>query len=290
MKQELVGYGIAIQTFSTPIVQFYPTLSFEIEEALLKPPGGPQVEIKKLRLAGNELSAELVIFDQSFLLKAILHYSGQYLTYVLNTKRYPIVTPIITVQKGAISAGGTVSWGKELKAPLLTLRGADLNLTLTGTKHDLTVPKFTLDFLQGRSAITFNGIDLRELLELNKQEYIEADGACSGSMQLVSGRQGFSVSDGKLLSDREGSIRYRGQPSGQQSLEFVQKAMSDFKYSHFSGDFSYLPDGNLTLKLRLEGKSPALNTERPVNVNLSLEKNLLSLYRVLTIESGVLGR
>lgn len=74
---------------------------------------------------------------------------------------------------------------------------------------------------------------------------------------------------------------------GIEGLEVAARALSDYRYDDLVADLSYDPGGRMEIGLSMRGYSPALNTRRPVNVNLRVEENLLSLLRSLRIISEI---
>jgi len=63
--------------------------------------------------------------------------------------------------------------------------------------------------------------------------------------------------------------------------DFVIKAMEDFQYDTLQTKVSYQPDGQLDLTIQLQGKSPRIDTNRPIHLNLNVEQNLLYLLKSL---------
>ena len=49
----------------------------------------------------------------------------------------------------------------------------------------------------------------------------------------------------------------------------------------------YQPDGTLNVQFHIEGKSPSLDTNRPVHLNINSEQNVLSLLESLKYTQGL---
>ena len=71
--------------------------------------------------------------------------------------------------------------------------------------------------------------------------------------------------------------------SGTPGMDIAAKALQDYRYTFLKSSVTYEPDGRLLLGLELQGKSPKLNTSRPVHVNLNVEQNVLKLLKSLSI-------
>ena len=141
------------------------------------------------------------------------------------------------------------------------------------------------------SPIELRGLSLAQLVALHKQEYIEAEGSIDATIPLTHTALGFSVVGGSLSSVGGGWIKYHGTPpsseSEQSALTVTQRALREYRFTSLAAQIGYAADGTLTIAAQLRGSSPALNTERPVHVNLTLEENLLELFKSLQIANDI---
>lgn len=141
-----------------------------------------------------------------------------------------------------------------------------------------------------KGLLSVRKMDLGELCKLHKQDYVDATGTVSGTLPFTLTSEGLSVAKGEVSSDTEGQIRYLGEGSPEvlgPAGSIAEKALRDFRYSKISSELTYSTNGDLIVSAHLEGKSPLLNTTRPVVVNLSLQENLLELLRTLRIAEEV---
>jgi hypothetical protein len=70
-------------------------------------------------------------------------------------------------------------------------------------------------------------------------------------------------------------------------MEVAANALRNYHFTELESDVEYKPDGQLELRLALKGKSPELNTSRPVHVNLTLEQNVLELLKSLQMVNTI---
>ncbi len=140
------------------------------------------------------------------------------------------------------------------------------------------------------SPIDLRGLSLRELVSLHKQEYIEAEGRVDVTIPVEFSNSGITVTDGRLSSVGDGWIKYHGTSiakEDQSLLGVTERALQEYRFNSLQAQLSYAPTGALSIGAQLQGTSPALNTDRPVHVNVALEENLLELFKSLQIANDV---
>lgn len=186
-----------------------------------------------------------------------------------------------------------------LSRPTVTLEtsehGKDFVVSLLQSQAELLggtigVTDGTLKRGEASATVRFCGIGLGALLALYKQSYIEADGLVAGELPIVFSGGEFAVRGGHILSEGGGSIRYLGTSGGAApagSLSFAEQALQDYQYHTLSAEIGYEPAGDLNIEAHLTGTSPALNIQRPINVNLSLQENLRDLLHSLRIADDI---
>lgn len=141
--------------------------------------------------------------------------------------------------------------------------------------------------------LTLHKLSLENLATLYGREMIFATGIVDGSIPLrLNTEKGIYVDAGSLQA-REPGGRLQLGPSlveklaGAPGMDTAARALQDYRYSKLSASVTYEPEGTLGLGFSLEGSSPALNTTRPVHVNLNVEQNLLSLLKSLRMVQGI---
>ena len=146
---------------------------------------------------------------------------------------------------------------------------------------------------RSRNACIFSlhGLDLAAILALHKVEGLDVSGRINGQVPVSLNKEGFSVSDGSLINSGDGGvIQYLPSNEALKSSpysEYVLKALEDYRYHSLNASLTYEPDGTLVAGLELQGRSPKLETSRPVHLNLRAEQNLLSLLKSLQYSQGL---
>ena len=96
---------------------------------------------------------------------------------------------------------------------------------------------------------------------------------------------------GEIWQNGSGTISYQPEDSTAMKKaglpDFVIKAMEDFRYHTLQTKVSYQPDGQLDLSIRLQGKSPRIDSNRPIHLNLNVEQNLLYLLKSLGYSGAI---
>jgi len=140
--------------------------------------------------------------------------------------------------------------------------------------------------IEVENTIFLNNIDLSELITVQSVKGLEISGKIDGTLPYRFDDSGLRISEGKLQNTRSGGvIRYtlpEGTDPGDSPLtDYALKALEEFHYDHLSASAQYSPSGELRVGLHLEGKSPKLETSRPVHLNINSEQNILSLLQSL---------
>ncbi len=176
--------------------------------------------------------------------------------------------------------------------PKITIRNLSASL-FGGTVSD--------DFLvydpqqpEVKSTIRLNNIDLARLVTSQQVKGLEVTGRIEGSLPIILDKTGLRMDEGKLKNTGNGGlIKYT--LAGHTGLKkspltgLALKALEDFHYNLLSATAKYNPDGELQVSLHLEGKSPGLDTSRPVHLNINTEQNLLSLLKSLRYSRSLTG-
>jgi hypothetical protein len=70
-------------------------------------------------------------------------------------------------------------------------------------------------------------------------------------------------------------------------MKVVLEALDDFHYSVLSSKVSYDTNGKLVLALNLQGRNPALEAGRAINLNINLEEDIPALITSLQLSSQI---
>lgn len=159
----------------------------------------------------------------------------------------------------------------------------DLRMELLGGTARADQFRIDVSNLDTSIALEIDGVQLSLIAQLAEFDDIEVSGALSGMIPVTMTNGQLTVDNGNLESVAPGgAIRYQSQSIDKtSSLGFAQRALSNLQYERLSSDVTYTPEGDLKLKMRLEGINPDVDPLQPVILNLSVENNIPKLLRSL---------
>ncbi|WP_456473611.1 intermembrane phospholipid transport protein YdbH family protein [Desulfolithobacter sp.] len=151
----------------------------------------------------------------------------------------------------------------------------------------VVAPRIKYDLVSRTADFTLNlrQVDLEEILKLYPVSGLEVSGSVSGLLPIHVRGLDVRVRDGRLVAEPPGGvIRYRPEKDyDKQGLTGITlRALRELHYRNLDVEVSYLPDGTLDLNFHFKGKSPELDPDRPVHLNINTSQNLLSLLRSLS--------
>lgn len=177
-------------------------------------------------------------------------------------------------------------------APRLSLSAFSLS-ALDGI---IAVPPLSFNPLQPQidTRIAVSALALERLLALYPQQGLYGQGLLGGALPLRLDGHQLSIRQGQLISQGEGGvIRYRPTADvalmGQQNpgIQLALDALTDFRFDLLDLTLDYAPDGEAVMRARLKGRNPDWQQGRPVDLNLTIEENLLDLLRTLRLSDRV---
>ncbi|QGS60328.1 YdbH domain-containing protein [Shewanella algae] len=170
-------------------------------------------------------------------------------------------------------------------------RDADIQVRGQGEllKGQMLLPSFRLRLNAPSNAyLVLQGLSLEELLAIQPQEGIYADGIFDGVLPVFITDGQVSVKGGRLAARAPGGlIKVGNNPAvaqmraGQPYLDFAFSTLEHLQYSTLASTYDMAPDGEAWLKVEVKGKAEGI--ERPIHLNYSHEENMLQLLRSLTI-------
>ncbi|MCL1089362.1 YdbH domain-containing protein [Shewanella profunda] len=174
---------------------------------------------------------------------------------------------------------------------LTGLSDTDISMTAKGKvlSGQFLLPEFNLKLQEKSHAyLLLQGMSLEEVLRIQPQTGINADGIFDGVLpvDLVNGK--VSITGGQLAARAPGGlIAISGNPSvdgmrqSQPYLDFVFSTLEHLQYSQLSSSFDMDQEGDATLIVEVKGRTQGI--ERPIHLNYSHEENMLQLFRSLQI-------
>nr|VFK42339.1 MAG: Dicarboxylate transport [Candidatus Kentron sp. SD]VFK48221.1 MAG: Dicarboxylate transport [Candidatus Kentron sp. SD] len=193
----------------------------------------------------------------------------------------------ITELRGAITLDPD-----EGKSPVITID--NLSAKLLGGR--ISEPRIRLDLNRKTNAfnIGFQDIDLASLVAMHRLEGLEARGKLRGNLPLRLGPKGARIQNARIIAMKPGGrIRYRpndgaralAQSAGRIAL--LLDVLDDFHYHALEATANYTPDGELRVHMAIKGRGAEVDEARPVDFNLRIEQNIISLLKSLRFVNGI---
>ena len=151
---------------------------------------------------------------------------------------------------------------------------------------------FTYDATKETNLLTVNmdDIHIEEIMKLAGYDDIQANGIIDGQIPITIGEQGISIDVGQLSAQSPGGvIRYKPESEvplagDNASMKFVTDALQYYQYDTMLADVRYSKEGDLALKIKMQGQNPDLNNGQKINLNLNIEDNIPMLLK--SLQSG----
>ncbi len=155
--------------------------------------------------------------------------------------------------------------------------------------------KITFDFSRPVNYLKFDvsDINLAKMVKVKQSSGLDVSGLIDGELPIGVSAEGLFIKHGYFdNAGRKGYIRYQSKASGRtvptNSLStIVLKALQDFEYNKLTANLTYMPDGALSVKLKMRGISPALGKKQRVELNINTEQNVKVLLKSLRYTQGL---
>ena len=150
---------------------------------------------------------------------------------------------------------------------------------------------YDLETKHTETRVQLNGIPIQSLLDLQGASKLSATGTIRATIPLVLDNNAFSIPDGNMDAETSGIIIYSTTPEERAAagagMRLTYEALGNFFYSELISTVTMTPDGNSLISIKLKGRNPDFQNNRPVNLNLNIQQNLLDLFRSLTLSSDI---
>ena len=167
-------------------------------------------------------------------------------------------------------------------------------LTMTAFGGTVRAEPFSFDTGKERNTLILEAesIDIAEALRAQEFEAVEVSGKIGATLPVAIAGNTVTIEGGMLEGEAPGGvIRYAvggASPATDPSaLDLVREALSNFHYESLVSDVDYGANGDLRLGMRLEGRNPDMEGNRPVVLNLNVENNVPQMLRSLRAARAV---
>ncbi|BCN93647.1 hypothetical protein THMIRHAM_14320 [Thiomicrorhabdus immobilis] len=145
------------------------------------------------------------------------------------------------------------------------------------------------------SQLHINALDITALLKQYPSAEINGTGTLYGELPFkvnLLKKPYITIQKGFLKAKSPGGLlKYQPASGGlkqtHQSMQLVMSVLEDFHYNLLESQVTYENDNKLHLKLKLQGKNPAVESGRQVNFNIQLEEDLPALITSMQISNQV---
>ena len=168
------------------------------------------------------------------------------------------------------------------------------NLRMSAFGGVVTADPFSFSTANERNTLLIraNSIDLAEILSIREFEAIEISGSIGAEIPVTIVGQAVTINGGTLTGEPPGGvIRYLPGLSADETdvsmIGVATRALSNFEYESLTSEVDYSTDGDLKLQMRLIGRNPDLESNRPVILNFGLENNIPQMLRSLQAARAV---
>ena len=134
--------------------------------------------------------------------------------------------------------------------------------------------------------LNIEGMDLVELLSMQDFEAINVAGRINAVLPITIAGDRIIVEGGTLTGEAPGGrIRYNpgpgSEPAAGSAIALATQALGNFEFDTLTSAVDYAEGGDLKLQMKLTGRNPDLDSQRPVVLNLGVETNIPEMLRSL---------
>lgn len=152
---------------------------------------------------------------------------------------------------------------------------------------NLSVPSFDYDPARklNDAAVVLSDINVESIVNLAEYPGLRVDGYISGYLPLVLEDNKITIEQGLVGAlNPGGNIRYTPSssvPSSNSGLQLVNDALLNYQYQTMNTEVYYDTDGELLLKVQLQGSNPDMNNGQDINLDVNITDNIPSLLKSL---------
>ena len=162
-----------------------------------------------------------------------------------------------------------------------------------GSQFEITEFIFDPNSGENHFDLFFTGLDIDQVVNMQNIEGLSATGKLNGKLPISISKSGVNIALGEIWNQQDGgTIQYLIDPEQAKSLtnpltDTVLSALEEFHYDLLTATADFEPDGNLQVNFHIEGKSPKLDTNQPVHLNINSEQNVISLLQSLKYANDI---
>ncbi len=211
----------------------------------------------------------------------------------------------VTLAAAGVSAGPAVVTAQQIDpgVPVTDIRltvdvrperivVADVGAELLGGRVSIDAIDFDVASVATSFGVQLSEIQLKHVLALEGEDIV-GDGVLDGTLPIQVESEGLTVTGGRIAARPPGGrLSYRGSmgAAAAPGLDLAIQALRNFQYESLNADVDYALDGQLTLAVKLRGRSPDVEKGRPIHFNLNVSENIPALLETLRASESVTER
>ncbi len=169
----------------------------------------------------------------------------------------------------------------------------DCRASLLGGEVNLPQGDFNLATGSGYMPLAVTGLQLSAVLGLMQDPALDGTGILDGSLPLRLQAMNPLIEQGWLAVRPPGGVlAYVASANilagiDQPAMRLTLRAVRDLRYQRLESRVDYTEDGTLTLAVNLLGSNPEIEGGRPIQLNLNVTQNLLTLLQSLRLSENI---
>ena len=203
-------------------------------------------------------------------------------TIVFDTLSPPSTAPDQLLRIKRIDAGAVLTDTsiRFVLQPSGTLRIDRAEAVLADGKIIVVAPSIDPVRQKANATVTFQGVQLEQLLKLADLGDLQASGRLHGFVPIRMADGKIAIDAGALASLGGGTLRFKSERAkqilkgGGDQVALMLQALEDFTYERLGIDIDKSLAGNAQVTLRTLGHNPAVLRGRKFQINVNLETNL----------------
>lgn len=186
--------------------------------------------------------------------------------------------------KSSIAHKGTLASSIHSPDGFEILKGV---LSIYGGNVKIDAPVFKDNALMLKNTLSFSDINIAQLFADAGFNNIFISGALGGVIPIELNKDIIKASGGLLQSQSEGIIKIPSDvaaslfPGDSDRLKTIRSSLRNFHYEFFEIRLDGDLNGRVLMTLSARGRNPDLNDKEPIDLNLQIETQILTLFKKL---------
>ena len=185
----------------------------------------------------------------------------------------------------------SVDLSADLSGPIKSVYVSNFSANLLGGHIETSDFVISQPLADASINVNVSGIELTQLMDL--ESGMHGTGTLDGLLPIVVSDAGISMNAGLLRARPPGGIiQYKANSSvdylnSMPQLKLALDALQNFRYEVLDIEAHYEQNGRLSLKTKLQGKNPEMDSKRPIHFNLNITEDIPALLESLQLTQNI---